>query len=286
MDAITLPRIDAAPEDIAGALFAGDTGSRGKFLVGDAVEILGSWETPCIDLTVTSPPCDNLCNCNGCEFDPKSMLSAILHVTRPGGVCVWVVGERINGGRSLTSFEHAFIGRDVGWTVHDVMIHQKRNTPFMRSNGYTNCYELMIVFASGKPGTFNPIMEPTRRNGWETAVHSKGPDAVNRKRPVRLRKETVRTNIWQSAVGLGGTTTDRVAFEHPAVMPERLAEDHILSWSNPGDTVLDPMCGSGTTCKMAAIHRRDWIGIDVSERYIDIARQRLPDPQMPVDALA
>ena len=278
MDAIHLPPLDATPEDIAKALFATDRSEDGKFIVGDAVGILRSWAGDCIDLTVTSPPYDTLRDYNGYQFDPKSMLSAILNVTKPGGVCVWVVGEKINGGRSLTSFEHAFIGRDVGWTVHDVMIYQKKNTPFMRSNGYTNCYELMIVFSNGKPRTFNPIMEPTKRNGWETAVHNKGPDAVNRKRPVKLKKQKVRTNIWQYAVGLGGTTTDKVAFEHPAVFPERLAEDHILSWSEPGDMVLDPMCGSGTTCKMAAIHKRNWIGIDVSEDYIDIARQRIPDP--------
>ena len=247
-----------------------------NLIVGNAVKILKSWKKPCVDLTVTSPPYENLRDYKGYQFDAKSMLSAILSVTKKGGVCVWVVGEKINGGRSLSSFNHAFIGREAGWIVHDVMIYQKKNTPFMRSNGYTPCYELMIVFSNGKPKTFNPIMEPTKRSGWETAVHNKGPDAVNRKRPVELKTEKVRNNIWQYAVGFGGTTSDKIAFQHPAVFPERLAEDHILSWSNPEDLILDPMCGSGTTCKMAAIHKRDWIGIDISEDYIDIARQRIP----------
>ena len=204
------------------------------------------------------------------------MLSAILGATVSGGVCVWVVGEKISKGcRSLTSFEHAFIGRSVGWNVHDVMIYQKKNTPFMRSNAYTNCYELMIVFSKGKPKTFNPLKDPTVRNGWETAVHNKGPDAVNRKRPVELRKEKTRNNIWQYAVGMGGTTSDKIAFKHPAVFPEKLAEDHILSWSNPGDVVLDPMSGSGTTCKMAMLNDRQWVGIDVSKEYIEISRKRM-----------
>ena len=244
-------------------------------IVGDAVQIMKSWNPSCIDLTVTSPPYDSLRNYNGYLFDADTMLSAILDVTKPGGVCVWVVGEKINGGRSLTSFDHAFIGRDIGWTVHDVMIYQKRNTPFMRANAYTNCYELMIVFSKGKPKTFNPIKEPTKRSGWETAVHNKGPDAINRKRPIKLRKEKTRTNIWQYAVGMGGTTKDKVAFKHPAVFPEKLARDHILSWSDPGDLILDPMCGSGTTCKIAELEGRNWIGIDISSDYIDIARKRL-----------
>lgn len=248
-----------------------------QLIVGDAVKILKSWNKSCIDLTVTSPPYDNLRDYNGYSFDAESMLSAVLDVTKEGGVCVWVIGEKINGGRSLSSFNHAFMGKNVGWTVHDVMIYQKKNTPFMRSNAYTNCYELMIIFSKGKPKTFNPLLEPTVRSGWETSVHNKGPDAVNRKRPVKLKTQKTKTNIWQYAVGLGGTTSDKIAFQHPAVFPERLAQDHILSWSNPGDIVLDPMCGSGTTCKMAEINERHWIGIDISKEYIEIARQRIPE---------
>ncbi len=247
-----------------------------KFITGDAAQYLKSVGAEFVDLTVTSPPYDNLRDYNGYKFDAKSMLLSILKATKPGGVCVWIVGERINGGRSLSSFEHALIGRDVGWTVHDVMIYQKKNTPFMRSNAYTNCYELMLVFSKGKPKTFNRLTEPTKRNGWETAVYGKGTDGDNSKRrAVELKKQKTRINIWQYAVGLGGTTSDKVAFQHPAVFPENLARDHILSWSNPGDLVLDPMCGSGTTCKMAQATRRNWIGIDISEEYIRIAKRRL-----------
>ena len=247
---------------------------NGKFITGDAVAVLNDW-APCVDLTVTSPPYDNLRNYNGYQFNASAMLEAILGATVEGGVCVWVVGEKINGGRSLTSFEHAFVGREVGWTVHDIMIYQKKNTPFMRANAYTNCYELMIIFSKGKPKTFNPIKVPTKRNGWETAVHNKGPDAINQKRPVELRPEKVKTNIWQYAVGMGGSTNDKLAFQHPAIFPENLAKDHILSWSNPGDLVLDPMCGSGTTAKMAEFTGRKWRGIDISSDYIKIARERI-----------
>lgn len=246
-----------------------------NLIAGDAVDVLNSWNESCVDLTVTSPPYEDLRNYNGYYFDAESMLSAIYDVTKQGGVCVWVVGDKINGGRSLSSFDHAFVGRDCGFIVHDVMIYQKKNTPFQRSNAYTNCYELMIVFSKGKPKTFNPLKEPTKRHGWETAVSNKGPDAVNRKRPVKLKKEKTKNNIWQYAVGYGGTTADKIAFQHPAVFPEKLAVDHILTWTNPGDLVLDPMCGSGTTCKMASKNNRKWIGIDISKEYIEIAKNRL-----------
>ena len=97
-------------------------------------------------------------------------------------------------------------------------------------------------------------------------THNKLPDGINKKKLGKLNKEKTRTNIWSYAVGLGGTTNDKIAFQHPAVFPEKLALDHILSWSNPGDLVLDPMCGSGTTGKMALLHGRDFIGIDISGR--------------------
>lgn len=272
------PPADVKPEQVATDFSHTTPGgiSPCHFYVGDAVKLLNNkCSKASVDLTVTSPPYDNLRNYKGYSFDATAMLAAIYRVTKPGGVCVWVIGERINGGRSLSSFQQAFIGKECGFNVHDVMIYQKKNTPFMRSNAYTNCYELMLVFSKGKPKTFNPLMIPTVRNGWETAVHNKGPDAVNKKRPVELKKEKVKTNIWQYAVGLGGTTTDKVAFQHPAVFPEKLAEDHILSWSDPGELVLDPMCGSGTVCKMAQRNNRHWIGIDISKEYIEIAKQRI-----------
>lgn len=246
-----------------------------KFYIGDAVNILNSFPEEIVDLTVTSPPYEDLRNYNGYRFQADEILSSIYRVLKQCGVCIWVVGDKINGGRSLISFEHAFIARERGFTVHDVMIYQKKNTPFMRSNAYTNCYEYMFVFTKGKPKTFNPIKIPTKRNGLETSVFNKGPDAINKKRPVELKKEKTKTNIWSYAVGLGGSTSDRIAFKHPAIFPEKLAEDHILSWSNENDIVLDPMCGSGTTCKMAKLNKRRWIGIDVSDEYIDIAKERL-----------
>ncbi len=246
-----------------------------QFIIADAVHHMRhKMPSDFVDLTITSPPYENLRNYNGYDFDAKKMLAELYRVTKPGGVVVWVVGDKINGGRSLVSFEHAFMGRDCGFSVHDAMIYQKKNTPFMRSNAYTNCYEFMLVFTKGSPKTFNPLKMPTVRHGKEMAVSNKGPDAINKKVPVELKKEKTRPNIWAYAVGLGGSTRDKIAFKHPAIFPERLAEDHILSWSNPGDIILDPMCGSGTTCKMAAKHNRRWLGIDISKDYIELAQQR------------
>lgn len=155
----------------------------------------------------------------------------------------------------------------------------------MRSNAYTNCFEYMFIFSKGSPKTFHPLKEPTIRHGYEMLVSNKKADGVNRKVLGRLNEKKVRTNIWEYAVGLGGSTRDRIAFKHPAIFPERLAEDHILSWSNEGDIVFDPMCGSGTTCKMARINSRNYIGCDISQEYVDLATERLNNLQvgLPLD---
>ena len=249
--------------------------SGAQLIVGNCVDIMGGMPSDSIQLTVTSPPYDELRNYKGYDFPFEAIAEQLFRVTAPGGVVVWVVGDKIRGGRSLTSFRQALFFQDIGFSAHDIMIYQKKNTPFMRSNAYTNAYEMMFVLSKGKPATFNPLKVPTARHGVELLTHNKLPDGINKKKRGELKKEKTRTNIWSYAVGLGGTTRDRIAFQHPAVFPEKLAEDHILSWSNPGDVVLDPMCGSGTTGKMALLNERRFIGIDISSEYIGIARERI-----------
>ena len=218
-------------------------GQRTRLIVGNCVEVMSAMPENCIHLTVTSPPYDSLRDYQGYDFPFEAIADQLYRVTAEGGVLVWVVGDRIKGGRSLTSFRQALYFQEIGFSAHDVMIYQKKNTPFMRSNAYTNAYEMMFVMSKGKPATFNPLKVPTRRQGYEMLPHNKLPDGINKKSMGELKKEKTRTNIWSYAVGLGGTTSDRIAFQHPAVFPEKLAEDHILSWSTPGDLVLDPMCG-------------------------------------------
>jgi len=242
---------------------------------GDAVELMKQLPENFIDLTVTSPPYDSLRTYNGFKFDFEAIAKALFRVTKEGGVVVWVVGDRINGGHSLTSFKQALFFKEIGFSVHDVMIYKKKNTPFMRNNAYTKCFEYMFVLTKGKPKTFNPLKIPTVRSGKEMLPVNKGADGINNKVLKELKKEKNRTNIWDYAVGLGGTTRDRIAFKHPAVFPEKLAEDHIISWSNEGDLVFDPMAGSGTTLKMAKLNNRDYLGFEISEEYCDIIKQRI-----------
>lgn len=246
-----------------------------KVYLGNCLRIMKNIDDNFIDLTVTSPPYDDLRNYKGYSFEFEKIAEELFRVTKDGGVVVWVVGDKIKDGYSLTSFSQALFFKKIGFNIHDVMIYKKKNTPFMRKNAYTKCFEYMFILTKGKPKTFNPLKIPTVRSGKEMLVANKKADGINKKVLKELKKEKTKINIWDYAVGLGGTTRDRIAFKHPAIFPEKLAEDHIKSWSNEGDLVFDPMCGSGTTLKMAMLNNRNFIGCDMSKEYVKIAKIRL-----------
>jgi site-specific DNA-methyltransferase (adenine-specific) len=133
----------------------------------------------------------------------------------------------------------------------------------------------MFVFAKDKVTTFNPLKTKTARHGVEKLVANKKADGINNKVVGKLNEEKTLTNIWDYAVGLGGSTNDKIAFKHPAIFPEKLAQDHILSWSNEGDIVFDPFSGSGTTCKMARLNNRNYLGMEISAEYTEISKERM-----------
>ncbi len=240
--------------------------------------LVGMQELPseCIDLVVTSPPYDDLRDYNGYRFDFENIAKELFRVMKKGSVVVWIVGDKIkNGDRTLTSFKQCLYFQEIGFNVHDVMIYRKKNTPFMRSNAYTNCYEFMFIFSKEKVSTFNPLKIKTARHGVEKLVSNKKADGINNKVVAELKEEKTLTNIWDYAVGLGGSTNDKIAFQHTAIFPEKLAHDHILSWTNEGDLVFDPMSGSGTTCKMAKLNKRNYLGMEISKEYTELSIKRL-----------
>jgi len=242
----------------------------------NCVDGMASMGENTVDLVITSPPYDDLRDYKGYVFNYKAIAEGLFRVVKDGGIVVWVVADRTKkGNRSLTSFKHALCFQETGFNVHDVMIYKKKNTPFMRSNAYTNCFEYMFIFSKGKPKTFNPLKTPTVRSGYEKMPVNKKADGINNKVMGKLNKEKTRNNIWEYAVGLGGSTNDKIAFKHTAIFPEKLALEHILSWSNEGETIFDPMCGSGTVCKVATIHGRNYIGMDISKEYVELANERV-----------
>jgi len=249
-------------------------------ICGDNVTTLKLFPDECIDLTVTSPPYDNLRTYNGYSFDFEGIANELFRVTKQGGVVVWVVNDAtINGSETLTSFKQAIYFREnCGFNLHDTMIYKKQNPLPINGNRYNSCFEYMFVLSKDKPTTFNPIKE---RKTWKetrtTKNYSKDKSGVKNYGKVPQTDERTKCNIFEYKVGGGHVTTDDIAYDHPAIFPERLAQDHILSWSNEQDLVLDPFSGSGTTCKMATKLNRKYIGIDCSQEYCNLSQKRIKD---------
>jgi DNA modification methylase len=253
-----------------------------KIYCGNNTDILKTFPDECIDLTVTSPPYDNLRTYNGYEFNFEEVAKQLFRITKQGGIVVWVVGDAtIKGSETGTSFKQALYFKDVcGFNLHDTMIYNC-NKPPLTHNRYEQGFEYMFVFSKGSPKTFNPIMKKNKyagnnslRNGdWASG---KDGSAMRVREGFKAVKEYgIKNNIWYYETGGGKTTLDKIAFNHPAIFPEQLAKDHIISWSNEGDVVLDPFCGSGTTLKMALLTNRNYIGIDISEEYCELSEQRI-----------
>lgn len=250
-----------------------------RVLHGNCVEVMGYMPNECVDLTVTSPPYDNLRTYNGYSFPFEEVAKQLYKVTKPGGVVVWVVNDKTeNGSETLTSFKQALYFKEIGFNVHDTMIYRKKNPIPYKHNRYQPCFEYMFIFSKGKPKTFNPLLEETKNAGVASRLNQRQingeiTEGNGKRKPVKSTK--YRENIWSYGVGFGVSTKDEEAFKHPAIFPEKLAEEHILSWSNEGDTVFDPMCGAGTTLKMAHLTKRNFIGIDTSIEYVKLSQQRL-----------
>jgi DNA modification methylase len=243
-----------------------------KLFCGDNVEVLRrEVQDNSVQLTVTSPPYDNLRKYNGFAWDFESVARELFRVTKPGGVVVWIVADATaKGSETGTSFRQALGFLDVGFNLHDTMIYWKVNYVPLTHNRYEQCWEYMFVLSKGRPSVFNPIRIPKRTDSKPGRFHQKPGDGVFTAAHSGASESTdkIAPNIFSYVVG-----TDKSG--HPAAYPEQLAKDHIISWSNPGDTVLDPFLGSGTTGKMAAQLGRFFIGCDISQEYVDLARRRI-----------
>ena len=247
-----------------------------KIICGDAEQRISELSENSVDLVVTSPPYDNLRKYTDggsisiAKID--SISKEMFRVLKPGGVIVWVVADRVvNGSESGTSFLTALCFKDNGFNIHDTMIWRKTNPmPRVRTKRYFDCFEYMFVFSKGTPKTFNPIMVDCKFGGavYDSTCKNMGGESGRTKKTFTLNDQRYKDNIWDIAVAQNKTG-------HPAVFPLKLAEDHIKTWSNEEDVVLDPFVGSGTTGIAAMKLNRSFIGIDISEEYCKMSEERI-----------
>ena len=243
-----------------------------QIICGDNVETLQTFPDDCIDLVVTSPPYDALRTYGGHSWDFDGVAAELWRVIKPGGVVVWVVADAtIDGSETGTSFRQALRFMDIGFRLHDTMIWEKKTFSLPFPNRYHQVWEFMFVFAKGEP-TFNPIEDRKNIHGGTTVsvtVREQNGE-LTRRSDKTVKENGKRFNVWKVADAKHNEYGD-----HPAPFPESLARDHILSWSNEGDIVLDPFGGSGTTAKMAKHNGRKYIGIEINQEYCEIANNRL-----------
>jgi DNA modification methylase len=228
-----------------------------------------------IDLTVTSPPYDGLRTYNGYSFPFEDIAKELYRVTKDGGVLVWNVADAtIKGSESGTSFKQALYFMECGFRLHDTMIYAKNNPIPLTHNRYEQQFEYMFVLAKGKPKTFNALTEKCKTLGATNnrANTGKVNEAATRNREEKtvVNETKQRNNIFYYTVG-----SNEDSVKHPAPFPEKLAADHIYSWSNENDIIYDPFMGSGTTAKMAHLQKRMWIGSEMSVEYTKVANDRL-----------
>ena len=251
---------------------------------GEAQSVLKQFDDGCIDLTITSPPYDKLRKYEDCDWSYevfKKVANELYRVTKDGGVVVWIVGDStINGSETGSS---SLYFKKTGFRLHDTMIFEKNTSAYPsgpNSVRYTNTFEYMFVLSKGKPKTINLIQDkPNKYAGqqqWGGIPLRKDDKLVKTDNKSVIKEFGVRNNIWRFEVQGGKMTDDKIAHKHPAIYPEKLVKDHIQSWSKENDIVLDPFAGSGTTLKVAHLMKRNFVGIERNENYInDIIVPRL-----------
>jgi len=245
----------------------------------DCLVTMAKMQNNFIDLTVTSPPYDDLRTYNGYSFDFESIAKELYRVTKYGGVVVWIVADAtIKGSETGTSFKQALYFKEIGFNLHDTMIWEKPTIPYdPKCNRYWNTFEYMFIFSKGKP-ICNYIKIPCKNAGkLKTNDYGQkrtdGSIRKHRHKADRKIKDTkVKSNIWKYGIG-------KRQKGHPATFLEQLANDHIISWSNENDIVYDCFMGSGTTAKMAMLNNRNYIGSEISKEYCEIAKKRIEEIQ-------
>jgi site-specific DNA-methyltransferase (adenine-specific) len=256
-----------------------------KIYCGDNIELCKEIDDNNIDLTITSPPYSNIRKYQGFSWDFEKLAKELYRVTSDGGIVCWIINDQyIKGGRDLQSFKQAIYFKETcGFTIHDVMIYQKSGFNFPANNRYHQVYEYILVLTKGKIKTFNPLMD--RKNAYPgQKAHGlhRGADENSYQDMSQIIKAKPageygkRYNVWYVKVGKRkGVAQNDIAYKHPAIFPESLCGDLIKSFSNENDLIFDPFMGSGTVAIVCNNLKRNFLGLEISQEYCDIANKRL-----------
>ena len=253
-----------------------------QLLLSDCVKATRLLPNRCIHLTVTSPAYDKMREYGRHSYDFDYLAEELYRITVPGGVVVWIVQEQvIKGEQSGSSSYQRCLFKEIGFRLFDVMPMVMRGMRMPLRNRYANRYHQAIVLSKGKPRIVNVLQDRSNKLAGQF-TGGKLRDRKGRlsdRGQTQIREFGARGNVWEYEAGGCKSTSDSYAYAHPAIMPEKMAEDHILSWSQPGDLVFDPFSGSGTTCKMALLNHRRYLGVEIGKDYFDISVRRMKEAE-------
>ena len=262
----------AAPDDIL---------KENRLLTGDCLPLLARLPSGSVDLTVTSPPYDDLRRYDTpTPLDLPELGEALFRVTKDGGVCIVVMGDASRHfAKSLSSFRLALSWCDrAGWRLFETCLYHRHGVPgpWWRTRLRVD-HEFILIFFKGKrPKTFRKerLLIPTKHAGEEVARRPFPRRGIAwGLPPPTIAPLQCRGTVWPYSAS--SSERNGVKLGHPATMPDKLAADLIRGFSEPGDLVLDPLMGSGTSVVMAAKLGRRFLGMDASARYVGVARQRM-----------
>jgi len=248
----------------------------------DALETMARMQNDSVDLVVTSPPYDGMRLYNGYSFDFENIAKELFRVLKQGGVIVWIVGDAtVNGSESGTSFKQALYFKEIGFNLYDTMFYEKASR-IPTEGRYYNTVEYMFILSKGKPKTINFIVDHKNTTEGQSRIKDK---CINKGKNEKKEGEYLvtgeysrRSNVWRYGTGRPSDLTkilNDTGLKHPAIAPEKLIADHIISWSNEGDLVYDPFAGSGTTGKMSILNNRKCVMSEISKEYCHIIDRRL-----------
>ena len=261
---------------------------------GDCAAVLPG--LPPADLILTSPPYDGMREYGGYNgaFDFAAVAAACAGNLAPGGVLVWVVRDAvIDGSETCTSFRQAIHFRGLGLNLHLTGVYQHWTVAGMRSNAYYRDFDYMFIFSYGAPRVANllndrkhnrPIRKDAKKHAGRVGDnYSKDFHTHHQSQAFGRRGAIWKYNTGQASGYQNGDLPVAELAGHPAIFPQELARDHILSWTNPGDLVIDPMVGSGTTLRAAADLGRRAIGIEINPAYCELIRRRMAQSVLPLE---
>ncbi len=253
---------------------------RNQIVNTDCIEGMRLLPDGCIPLTVTSPPYDGIRQYGGHAFDFEGIARELVRVTMPAGVIVWIVQDQIvDGVESGSSMRQMLYFNDLGMATYQTLIMQVNAWRFPHKRRYPKQFHYAFVLSKGRPRVANVLRDRRNKCVGQTVRQSQrnkdGSVTTLTRRGKTIGRFGSRGSVWTYEVGGRKNTKDLLAYQHPAIMPEAMAEDHILSWSRPGDLIFDPMCGAGTTCKMAMLNHRSYLGMEIHQPYWEIACERL-----------